>query len=289
MAKQTISLAQAHEQLAELYKKRGDLINAFKEYNSLTKISPYWSINFRKAADCLLHMNDLPRALYYFERSTEYGSDVFYAHYRAGEILIIKNDLESALSHFRKAQEIGDAQQKQKALIRIYQTLCYLNRPEEGKDIKTYFKKINPDQEIPIPSRTTYLDYNPLPVEADLNEAKNLIKSGSLDKAIGLLEKSLDTEDTPLAYRLLGELYLKKGVSEKSHEFLAKAYKDFEFESRYLHYYIISCLTTNNKNEAVTALAQLKKIDPNYSAFAKLQRYVNAYNPGNSISDYDLQ
>jgi len=188
MAKNKISLYQAHEQLAEMYKKRGDLINAFKEYNSLTKISPYGSINFRKAGDCLLHMNDLPRALYYFERSTEYSSDVFYAHYRAGEILMIKNDLESALSHFRKAQEAGDAQEKQKTLVRIYQTLSYLNRAEEGKDILAYFKKSNPGKSIPVPPRTSLLDYIPLLVKENVEGAGpasvQLIASNGAEKVI---------------------------------------------------------------------------------------------------------
>jgi tetratricopeptide (TPR) repeat protein len=288
MAKNKINLYQAHEQLAEMYKKRGDLINAFKEYNSMTMINPYWSINFRKAGDCLLHMNDLPRALNYFERSTEYSSDVFYAHFRAGEILMIKNDLESALSHFRKAQDAGDAQEKLKTLVKIYQTLCYLNRAEEGKDILAYFKKINPNQNIPVPPRTTLLDYIPLMVKADVEGAKEFMVKNNPDKAIELLVNSLDIEETSIAYRLLGELYLKKGTSDKAHEFLSKAYPDFKFDSKYLHYFIVSCLSTKHKEEAANALAQLKKIDPGYPEYSKLQHYVDAYSSGNTLSNFDL-
>jgi tetratricopeptide (TPR) repeat protein len=271
MAKNTITLYQAHEQLAEMYKKRGDLINAFKEYNSMTKINPYWSINFRKAGDCLLHMNDLPRALYYFERSTEYSSDVFYSYYRAGEILMIKNDLESALNHFRKAQEVGDAQQKQKALIRIYQTLCYLNRPEEGKDILAYFKKLNQGQSIPVPPRSSLLDYIPLPVKTDVEGAKEFMVKDNPDKAIELLEHSMDIEETSIALRLLGELYLKKGVSDKAQELLLKAYPDYQFEPKFLHYFIVSSLRCGKPGEASRAFEQLKGIDPNYPEISKLQ------------------
>lgn len=236
MAKGKISLYQAHEQLAEMYKKRGDLINAFKEYNSLTKISPYWSINYRKAGDCLLHMNDLPRALYYFERSTEYSSDVFYAHYRAGEILMIKNDLESALSHFRKAQEMGDAQEKQKVLIRIYQTLCYLNRAEEGKDIVDYFKKANPGQSLRFPPRAgSYLDYIPVPVKSYVDSAKDALAKKEDEKAIEILSASLEIYETSVVYRMLGELYLKTKEYEKSRIYLNKAYLDFQFDQSFLN------------------------------------------------------
>jgi tetratricopeptide (TPR) repeat protein/lysophospholipase L1-like esterase len=288
MAKNKISLYQAHEQLAEMYKKRGDLINAFKEYNSLTKINPYGSINFRKAGDCLLHMNDLPRALYYFERSTEYGSDDFYAHYRAGEILMIENDLESALSHFRKAQEAGDAQEKQKTLVRIYQTLCYLNRAEEGKDILAYFRKSNAGQSIPVPPRSFLLDYIPFQVKDNIEGAKEFLAKNNPDKAIELLISSLDIEETSYVFRMLGELYLKKGMSGKSQEFLTKAFPDFKFDSKFLHYFIVSSLSTNHLELAQSALVQLKKIAPNYPDMAKLQGYINSYKPGNTISDFDI-
>ena len=288
MAKVTISLYQAHEQLAEMYKKRGDLINAFKEYNSLTKISPNWSINFRKAGDCLLHMNDLPRALYYFERSTEYSSDVFYAHYRAGEILMIKNDLESALSHFRKAQDVGDAQEKQKTLIKIYQTLVYMNRAEEGKDIQDYFRKQNPGQSIPVPPRTNLMDYTPLPIKGYVDGAKEFLAKNNQEKAIESLLSSMETEETSIVFRMLGELYLKKGMTDKSHDFLTKAYPDFKFDSRFLHYYIVSSLSSRQPDQAKNALEQLKKIDPGYPAIAKLQGYFNSYSPVNSLASFEL-
>lgn len=288
MAKGKISLYQAHEQLAEMYKKRGDLINAFKEYNSLTKINPYRNINFRKAGDCLLHMNDLPRALYYFERSSEYGSDDFYAHYRAGEILMIKNDLESALSHFRKAQEAGDAQEKQKTLVRIYQTLCYLNRAEDGKDILAYFKKMNQNQGIPLPQRTSYVDYIPFQVKDNVEGAKEYLANNQPDKAIELLTNSLDIEETSCVFRMLGEIYLKRGIADKAQEFLLKAYPDYQFEPKFLHYFIVSCLSSGKPGEASKALNQLKKIDPIYPGINKLQGYINSYNTANKLSDFDL-
>jgi len=288
MATLSISLPEAHIRLGEMYMKKGDMLNAFKEYNSLTKISPYWSLNFRKAGDCLLQLNDLPRALNFFNRSMEYTTDVFYAHYRAGEICTIKNDLETALLHFRKAQEAGDAQQKQKALIKIYQTLCYLDRAEEGKDILAYFKKMNPNQSIPVPPRASMLAYIPLLVEEDVKGAKEFMVKNNPDKAIELLLNSLEIEETSIAFRLLGELYLKKGISDKAHEFLLKAYPDYQFEPKFLHYYIVSSLASHKPEEASKALEQLKKIDPNYPGISKLQGYIEKSISGFPSAAYDL-
>lgn len=242
MAKRSLSLLEAHEKLAEHYFKKGDFINAYKEYNALTKMGPYWSFNFRKAGDCLLQMNNLPKALVFFERSMEFTKDVFYASYRAGEICTIKNDLETALLHFRKAQEVGDAPQKQKALIKIYQTLCYLDRAEEGKDIQAYFKKLNPNQSISVPPRTSLMDYIPMLVKENLEGAKEFMVKNNPDKAIELLLNSLEIEETSFAYRLLGELYLKKGASEKAQEFLLKAYPDYQFEPKFMDYFNASGL-----------------------------------------------
>ena len=289
MAKHSITLTEAHEQLAVMYKKKGDLVNAFMEYNSLTKISPYWSIYFKKAADCLLQMNNLPEALRFFDRSTEFTDDVFYAHFRAGEICMIKNDLETALIHFQKAQLNADAQQKQKLLIKIYQILSYLNRTEEGKDILAYFKKLNPNQSIQVPQRTySYMDYIPLQVKEQVDGAKAYLANSDKDKAIELLLSSLETEETPVVFRMLGELYLKKGEFEKSQFFLKNAYNEFKFEPKFLHYSIISNLAARQLDEAKNQLEQLKKTDPDYAGIDKLQQYINSYNSSNNQVVFDV-
>lgn len=276
MAEQSITLTEAHEQLAEMYEKNGDFLNAFKEYNSLTKICPYWSIYFRKAADCLLKMNNLPEALHFFDRSTEYGNESFYAHYRAGEICMIKNDFETALDHFHKAQLKANADEKQKTLVKIYQALNYLNRASEGKEILAYFQKINPNQTIQVPpGKKSYMNYIPVQVKKNVEDAQVFIDRKEQDKAIELLLNSLEIEETPIVFRKLGELYYQKGAFEKSQYFLKKAYSEFKFETGFLHYFILANLAVKQLDEAKSALGQLKKIDPGYPGIVKLQEHIN--------------
>ena len=286
--RKSLSLLEAHEKLAEMYFKKGDIVDAFKEYNALTKLGPYWSFNFRKAGDCLVQLNNLPKALVFFERSMEYTTDVFYAHYRSGEICTIKNDLETALLHFQKAQEVANAQQKQKTLIKIYQTLVYLGRAEEGKDIQSYFRKLNLGQSIPVPPRTYLMDIVPFQVASHVKEAKEFLAKNNQDQAINILINSLEVEETSIVFRMLGEVYLKKGISEKSQLYLTKSYIDFKFDSRFLHEYMVSSLSTGNPDKAQIALAQLRKVDPNYPGLAKLQGYFTAYSPSNTLANFDL-
>lgn len=276
MAKHEISLADAHEFLAERYKKRGDFYNAFKEYNALTKILPYWSPNFRAAGDCLLKMSDLPRALHFYERSTEYNQGTFYAHFRAGEICLMKNDLESALLHFQKSQTTATADEKQKALYKIYQVLTYLNRQEEAKDIVDYFRKTNQLQLLQVPLQTgTLMNYIPSTVSAAVDEAKAALNKKDLNEAIRLLQASLDTQETSIAFRMMGGIYLKKGEFEKASQLLMNAYNDFQFDGQFLNHLVLADVGAGKIDQAKAALEQLKKVAPSLADISALAASVN--------------
>lgn len=278
MAKTNLTSIDAHEYLAEMYRKKGDYFNAFQEYNSLSKINPYYSLYLRKTADCLLKMNDLPEAFKYFERSTEYGDESFYAHFRAGEICMIKNDFENAIIHFQKAQLNAKKDEKEKALIKIYQALTYLNRPEEGKVIAAYFK----NKPIQVPPRTNTLkDYIPLQVKSKVTDAQKLIETKDYGKASALLLESLDIKETPVVNRILGELYFKDKDYEKSQQFLKKAYAEFKFDTQFLCSYYMADLAVNKLNEAKKTLEQLKKTDPTFPETIKYEAMLKNFNPLN--------
>lgn len=272
MARQKSTLTEAHEFMAEMYMKKGDYLKAYKEYKSLTMINPYRSLYFRKTADCLLNMNNLPEALLYLERSTEDGDDSFYAHFRAGEICMIKNDFESAIIHFQKAQLTASKEEKEKTLIKIYQSLTYLNRPSEGKEIATYFKQINPNKPIPVPPRTnTYMNYIPLQVKSKVDEAQKMIAAKDYGRAIGLLSESLEIKETPVVFRLLGEVYYQNKEFEKSQQFLKKAYSEFKFDTSFLSVCFMADMATNNMEDAKKTLEQLKKTDPDFPGIVPFQ------------------
>lgn len=278
MAKRTMTLTEAHEIMAEKYKNLGDWANAFREYNCLTQINPFRGKYFRNAGDCLLKLNDLAGALHFFERSTENGQGVFYAHFRAGEICLIKNDLESALKHFQESQQTADAQEKKKALMKIYQTLCYLNRKNEGKAIEAYFHGLNPSEPLLVPERAgSYMDYVPLQVKSFVDEAKKASERKDFDKAIDLLQTALNVKESTVVFRMMGEVYLKKGDYEKAEEFLMKAYPDFKFDTKFLHHLFIGCMTVKKPDVAKMVLAQLTLIDPKYPSLGILRAMAKSF------------
>lgn len=281
MAKQDISLMQAHEHLAEYYFKKADYLNAWKEYNSLTKINPYRSSYYRKTGDCLLKLNDLPEAYRFFNRSTEY-EESFYAHFRAGEICMIKNDFERAIMHFQKSQAKANKEEKEKALVKIYQALHYLNRGEEGKEIANYFQRISPNRPIPVPPKSnTFMDYIPVQVKAIVNEAQKLKDARAYEKAMDLLNQSLEIKETPVAYRLLGEIHYKNGEFEKAQYHLTKAFPEFKFDTPFLSTCFMAEVAAHRLDLAKTTLEQLKRTDPRFPGIAQFQWILSNSNSGN--------
>jgi len=280
MAEKKISLADAHVRLADMFWEKNNFMNAYREYNSLSQINPYYSLYFRKTADCLLKLSDLPEALHFLERSTEYGDDSFYAHFRAGEICMIKNDFENAIVHFQKAQLNANKEEKEKTLVKIYQALNYLNRPGEGKEIVSYFKQINPNKPIPLPPRSnTYKNYIPVQVKSKVDEAQKYMDVKDYEKAIELLLETLQIKETPVANSLLGEIYFKTSEYEKSQYYLKKAYYEFKFDTPFLCSYIMADLASNNLEEAKNTLAQLKKSDATFPGITKFEWMLNNSNP----------
>jgi len=123
-----------------------------------------------------------------------------------------------------------------------------------------------------VPERIcNYQTYIPLTVKNNVDEAQGYIDRKDLDKAIELLLRSFETEETPVVFRMLGILYSQKGEQDKSHEFLLKAYSEFKFDAQFLKSFIIVGMATRHLDEAKNALEQLRKIDPNNAEISKLQ------------------
>lgn len=277
MAKQQISLTDAHEYLAKMYFEKNDFQKAFQEYNSLTHTIPFESSNFRKAADCLLKMHDLAKALYFFERSLQLNDKNFFAHFRAGEICMIKNDFEKALVHFQKAQQYANKEEKEKALIKIYQNLVYLNRAEQGKEIASYFKN-----RIPVPPKVNiYKDYIPFDIKDNVVKAKLAIKSKDFQQAVELLNASLEINQAPVVYRMLGETFYQNKDYEKARSYFEKAYSEFKFDTSFLSSLFMADVVSNHIESARNTLEQLKKTNPAFPAIAQFQLMLN--NPKSMI------
>jgi tetratricopeptide (TPR) repeat protein len=274
MAKSDLILTDAHLQLAKEYEKKHDLENAFREYNTLTKISPYWPQYFRKAADCLLALKDLPGAIHYFSRSLDYGEPSFYAHFRLGELYLIKNDIAKAIVQFEDAYKLAD-KEKLSVLNKLYISYTYSKDKANIERISKEIQKLKPGTNLQVPPREyVFMDYIPVQVNDYIVKANELLKERKVDEAETLLLQSLEVKDNHIAHRRLGEIYFRNKELKKSLYELNRVYNDFDADPTFLHILALANLSANQSMDAKGCIDRIKAVDPDYPGLEKLQSFI---------------
>ncbi|MBN1416889.1 MAG: hypothetical protein JW973_17460 [Bacteroidales bacterium] len=275
MASKEISTGDAHEELGIRYEAQHDYVNAFREYNALVKSNPYWPVFYRRAADCLINAGDLPLALRYYNRSLTY-QESFYAWFRAGEIYLIRNDLLTAIRYFSKALELSDKDNDRlKVLVKLYIAYDYLDDKNNASGILKSIQRINPEIIINVPPRGYYYaSYIPLQVKPYIDQAYGFMAKADLKGAEKVLLESLIVNDSPVANRLLGEIYAKNNELPRALFHMQKVYDDFNTDPAYLHFMVVAYINHHLQDEAVRCLKQLARIAPDYPELAKLQAFV---------------
>jgi tetratricopeptide (TPR) repeat protein len=275
MASKEVTATGAHEELAIRYEGQHDYLNAFREYNALVKINPYWPVYYRKAADCLINSGDLPFALKYYNRSLVY-EESFYAWFRAGEIYLIKNDLTQAIRYFSKALELsGKDSDRIKVLTKLTIAYTYLNDKGNASRTLQSIRRINPGMQINVPPREYfYSSYIPLQIKPFIDQANSLLAKADSQGAERVLLGSLNINDSPVTNRMLGEIYARNNEHRKALFHLQKVYGDFNTDPRYLHLMILVCLNNNKQQDADLCLKQLARIEPSYPELSRLKEYV---------------
>jgi tetratricopeptide (TPR) repeat protein len=275
MASKELSASDAHEELATRYERQHDYGKAFQEYNALVKINPYWPVYYRKAADCLITNGDLPLALKYYNRSLEY-EESFYARFRAGEIYLIKNDLTQAVRYFSKALELsGKDSDRLKVLTKLFIAFTYMNDKGNSSRILQSLHQISPGIQISVPPRGYfYASYIPEQIKPFIDEANDLLAKAEPKGAEKVLLESLKINDSPVANRMLGELYSRNNEPQKALFRLRKVFSDFDTDPRYLHLMILVCLNNRQQQDAERCLKQLAQIEPGYPELSRLKEYI---------------
>ncbi|HPR33930.1 MAG TPA: hypothetical protein PLK12_17640, partial [Prolixibacteraceae bacterium] len=261
MASQDESLTESHLKLAKLFEERNDFWNAFREYNALTKINPYWSPYFRKAADCLLKLADLPRAFRYYERSLEYDES-FYARYRMGEILMLKNDVSGAIRQFEQALALAGEERIQ-VLAKLHTAYAYLGDREKMNRVRKEIASIRPGQKLTVPPRSyLYLNYVPARINNFIVGADSLAALGQTEAAQRLLQESIDVLDTPIAHRKLGEELYRVRKPEEALTHLLRVSDEYFFDPAFLSFMVLLTTETADTVRANTYREQLRRVAP---------------------------
>lgn len=265
-----------HEYLANDYFKKGNYSEAIKEYNAILCINPYWYENYNKAADCYLKLDDLYAAEIALKNSLKY-KQTYYANLMLAEIEILKHNFEMATENLRRAISLAEENQSELlALQKLYSLLLFQNNEDELTIIAKYIKKL--DGQIPsdIPDfsayrYSTYLPYNVKPI---ILKAAEKLKNSEVDAAIGLLVKSLEINDTPIANRLIGDALYQKKNNELLF-FYTKAYQTYKYEPGFLSKFCVANYVNKNYSEASKALDDLKALQPDFKEIPGLEQMLS--------------
>jgi tetratricopeptide (TPR) repeat protein len=274
MVDKNTTLPDAHLQLAKEYEKEYNYLSAFREYNALVTTDPYWPQYFRKAADCLLAISDLPGAIRYFNRSLEFGEPSFYAHFRLGELFMIKNDIAKAIDHFEAALKLAD-KEKLNVLAKLYISYSYKKDNDNVERIGQEIQKLKTGVKLQVPPREyLFMDYIPVQVNDYISKAEELLKNAKIDEAKTLFLESLEVKDNHIAHRRLGEIYFKEKNFQKALFELKMVYNDFDADPKFLHLLALIYLSEGNRTAAEKYIDRIRDVDPEYSGLEKLESYI---------------
>ncbi|MBN2699458.1 MAG: tetratricopeptide repeat protein [Bacteroidales bacterium] len=260
-----LQLADVRPDLARRYERSGQIFEAYCEYEALLRMNPYIAVNYRDAATCLLKMEDLPPALMYFQKSLEY-EESFYACFRMGEIYLIMGDYSSAIRYFEKAFHLAPEENKINVAAKLYTACVYAGKTKQAGDLASELRRANAAGYLDIPPKHyVFSNYIPFQTRDRVVQAMQMVREDREEEALALLESSLQTYDSHMANRMIGEIYLKQGDREKALDYLNKVYEHFRFDPGFLHHFVLLYLADKDIENARRNLEEIRRLDPDYA------------------------
>jgi len=256
--------------LAKKYETDGQLFKALKEFEAIMLANPYIAKNYHDVAGCFLQLSDLPLALKHLQKSLEYEESLF-ANFVIADIYFIMGDYNNSTRFFEKSYSIAPNEIKLDVLIKLYTACVYANKMDQAKSIAIELTRVNASQYLKIPQKSyVFTNYIPYQTNNQITNAKILLAENEENKALALLESSLNSYDSHIANRLIGEIYLKRQNFEKAAYFYKKTYNLFKFDPLFLQDYALIYVAKNDHVTAKKCMQEIKNIDPDFKFFDRL-------------------
>lgn len=260
-----ITLEQAHIELADYYKKKGELGKAFAEYNALIHIVPYLDLFYEPALELLVEMKAYERAFALTNDLRRFEESAFVYKW-LGQMAVALNRIPEGISYLEKANQLvpNDIQ----ILHSLGLAYCYNSQSGKASAILARLDQLTPGSAEVKNLRTlkNSLHDNQESASSYLLKAQQQLKTRRLDDARALLNKSLQIHETALAHELLGEISLVQKKPDDALEHLQTARKmKSSDEPKLLYNLALAYYMTSDYEKAWETFLQLKKIFPDFS------------------------
>lgn len=135
-----------------------------------------------------------------------------------------------------------------------------------------YYKKRFKDYQKAFNEYNALIYLTPYNISPYLEGANALIKARDFDRALPILHKSLEVEESAYAYKWIGQIEFEKGKLSKALPFLEKAYKLNPSDAQLLYNLSGAYALKGQYKKANDFLTKLYKIDPKFPDADNLRR-----------------
>lgn len=197
--------------LGLVYFSLGDYENAKKSFEKILETDPRdFSTFFNLALTCQMQ-KDYEEAQEYYAKALQENEKDADCYFNLGIIAFEHKEYEKALEFFEKANGLAFARADiMFSVVRCKDELCSYETEAEGKEIVAQYEKLT--------------KYQNLPLEFDVFWSRVYAKTGQIDKALEICNRSLiSLPEDALGYRILGLIKLIKNELEDAKNALLKA------------------------------------------------------------------
>lgn len=262
-----ISLEAAHNRMAGYYKVRNEFRKAALEYRAMAKINPWNLKSYIDAGNLFMKSGNNKEALKVFKESLNLARENF-TLLSIGEIYSQLENHEKAIQYLEEVLIRNPDFNRFKVLNLLHKSYHATNKKEQAEKISV---KLSQMEDTGV-DRPQVVIYTPPSVRPKIEKALTHLRANEINKGLELLYKANKIEESSIANRLIGEIYLQ-GNDKRALNYLKKAYYDYLSDPAFLNNLCYASIAFNDYAYAKKILGELKQLDPNNS---NIKRYEKA-------------
>ncbi len=219
-----LGLESAHIQLANEYKKKGDLGKAAETYLSLIHAIPFELSFYQEAVDLLFQLKRYAEAKYILEIGVNHGHGKW-AHKMLSQSKLMLGDIAGAIPDLEMA--LQNNPDDESVISNLHQAYLYMEKSDEVSELVNLLEdrnasldllmKLNDQRNITRSKNTAVKDL--------LDRAQALLKQTEYQEAEKLLLSSIQIKPSATAYQWLGQIAVIHHQSAKAREYFEKGLK----------------------------------------------------------------
>ena len=259
------SLAKAHRDLAVYYEQAGQLEAALQEYRALLTMNRLFEDDYIQAAGLAEKCGHPEETRKFLEQSLTIR-ETAKAHALLGQLFLKLGDDRKAVSHLERNILLEPKNIQLPILKHLIEAHTRLGQKNQAQAWMAELKRIDPNLVEQVRSRKveTYSGIRSPKVTQMLSRAQKLIQSRQIDLALPLLAESLQIEETAIAHRWIGKIYLMQNKTGLAIRHLEKASGEMKTDDRVLYELMVAYTADGNLDQARAVLSRLEQLNPQF-------------------------